>query len=240
MKAHVDALSMNYPTYNKKLINLYQKIDNCPLCEKSHNSLQHILGVGDTQSPKFMLLLINPTYRNISSQSAYKGWRFPFIGVKSLWDVFLKSSLIAKETHDFIDQGKWGRETQRKILQDIKERKIYLTNLSKCTRSDASYPNRETVDYHLRILKEELKILKPQIIISLGLFPFEKLIGQKIKLLRYYKDVVAGNIKTFSLVKHSNLKSKVVPCYFPTGRGNPKRAAKMLQIFIHSRSSLFC
>ena len=65
-----------------KLEELYQTFDACPLCVKEHNKLQHILGVGKTKNPNWMFVLINPTYRNISSAPNYKGPRFPFIGVK--------------------------------------------------------------------------------------------------------------------------------------------------------------
>ncbi len=45
---------------------LYKKVDECGFCKASRNKLQHIHGFG-AMNPKLMLILINPTHRNISS-----------------------------------------------------------------------------------------------------------------------------------------------------------------------------
>jgi hypothetical protein len=66
---------------NRELQKLYGKIDKCRFCKADGNFLQHIYGFGALK-PELMLILINPTYRNLSSEPKYKGARFPFIGVR--------------------------------------------------------------------------------------------------------------------------------------------------------------
>ncbi len=61
------------------LRDLNRRIDNCPLCAARGNCLQHILGGGKINRPDHFFVLINPTYRNITSDPNYKGERIPFM-----------------------------------------------------------------------------------------------------------------------------------------------------------------
>ncbi len=81
---------------NQKLENLYRKVDQCKFCNSERNKLQHIHGYG-VLNPKLMLILVNPTYRNLGSASEYQGNRFPFIGVRQFWRVLADGGLIDKK-----------------------------------------------------------------------------------------------------------------------------------------------
>jgi hypothetical protein len=62
--------------------------------------------------------------------------------------------------------------------------------------------------------------------------PFEELTGKKIRLKDYYNEVVrVGKLKFFNL-KISSFETKIVPCYFPVGRGNPKQAIEILKLVV--------
>lgn len=81
---------------NNKLIELYKEVDRCKFCKKDRNKLQHIHGFG-AMKPNLMLVLINPTHRNLSSHRKYTGPRFPFVGVRQFWQVLAEGNLIDKK-----------------------------------------------------------------------------------------------------------------------------------------------
>src|SRR3989338_7273680 len=92
------------------LSDIWKEIDNCASCKKDGNELQHILGGGKTKNPKIMVVFINPTMRNISSNKNWKGLRFPFIGRKSPWNIFEKIGWIDKNLLEEIknNENKWS------------------------------------------------------------------------------------------------------------------------------------
>ncbi|MCI0615856.1 hypothetical protein L0244_22965, partial [bacterium] len=79
----------------RKLRKLYDCVDACKFCKADKNLLQHIHGFG-ALNPNLMLVLVNPTYRNLSSAPEYKGARFPFVGVRQFWKVLAGGGLIDK------------------------------------------------------------------------------------------------------------------------------------------------
>ena len=80
------------------------------------------------------------------------------------------------------------------------------------------------------ILLREIGLVQPEYIVTFGLIPFNALVREPIKLSDYYQESVRRNApKTYNLQReHSSYRA--VPCYFPVGRGNPKRAAKLLSM----------
>ena len=76
----------------------------------------------------------------------------------------------------------------------------------------------------------EIGLVQPEYIVTFGLIPFNALVREPIKLSDYYQESVRRNaLKTYNLQReHSSYRA--VPCYFPVGRGNPKRAAKLLSM----------
>jgi hypothetical protein len=213
---------------NPRLTSLYKRIDNCRFCLEQGNKLKHILGIGQSTKPNVALILINPTYRNISAGQTELTWRFPFVGVRSFWQVMFNAGLISQDTFGLIYKNEWSEKTLRKIRSELEAKGIYITNFSKCTRKDSLYPAKETLDYHEKILKEELVILNPKLILTFGLLPFKRLTGLSINLNHYYNQVLAGDTTRFPLLTKFGLRCEVIPSYFPTGRGSPKRAAVIL------------
>lgn len=195
------------------------------------NSLAPIVGNGESQKPKFMFVFINPTKRNISSEKNWKGPRFPFIGTRQVWRVFHKADLFDYSLMDRINAGSdWTLEFTDKVLAFLKKRGFYFTNIVKWTGHDAGLPDSEKIKLFLPVLKKEIEIVRPKYAVAFGLIPFEGLTGKKIRLAEYYKTAVkSGKLKTYDL-KVNSVKTKVIPCYFPVGRGNPKRAVEILKL----------
>ena len=191
------------------------------------NDLMPIVGNGKTEKPKVMFVFINPTKRNISSDKNWTGPRFPFIGTKQIWRIFHRAGLFDDKLINQINNSStWSVEFTNKVLNFLKEREFYITNIVKWTGHDAALPDFEKIKLFLPILEKEIELVQPQYIVTFGLIPFEKLTGQKIKLSDYYDKSVKNNKLEF----YSFNSTKVVPCYFPIGRGNPKRAVEILKL----------
>lgn len=210
---------------NSKLKKLYQEADRCRFCRADKNPLQHILAYGALK-PKLMLILVNPTHRNLSSAPGYQGPRFPFIGVRQFWKVLAAGGLINKKITDFLPlKSAWDDKHTEQLQRELIKNKLYLTNVVKCCYSHSAYPKPKVIAEQLKILAEEIRIVKPKKIIAFGALVYKVLTGENIKFSDYWatghqREVVAENI--------SGLNIPVVPVYFPIGRGNPKKAAAVL------------
>lgn len=200
---------------------IWQKIDNCPACAKSRNTLQHVHGGGKEKKPRFALVFINPTYNNISTKPQWKGRRYPFIGTRAVWRVLVKSGLLPASVLQ-LTEGKWSEETAEQVLQVMRENGVYLTNVVKCTAAHGDAPSRGAICDKLPLLIKELKIVQPQLTIAMGLIPFKALTEKNVKLGEFAAEF-SVKPKFFS----SSI-GKVVPCWFPVGRGNPKKAVELL------------
>lgn len=208
-----------------KLQELYRTIDKCDFCMASGNKLQHIHGFG-TINPKFMLIAINPTYRNLSSHPDYKGPRFPFIGVRQFWRVLGEGGLIRKSVANKLPaRSNWRDLDTRNVQNEILNSNIFLTNVVKCCYNHSKYPPKEVIDKHVEFLAQEIKILKPQIIITFGALTFDLLTKKSLHLSKYWQS--EGIQKYYDVL--SGLSIPVIPCYFPIGRGKPQEAVRVLQ-----------
>ncbi len=205
------------------LESLWKKVDNCAICKKSENTLQHILGGGKEQQPKTMFVFINPTHRNITSKPYYRGPRYPFAGTKEIWKVFVEAGILTMDVLK-ITEDAWDNKTITDLLKIIEGSGSYLTNLVKCTGSDGNPPAKGQIEYSKDLLFEEINIVKPDRIVAFGLLPFKALTNQNIKLSEYF----SGEIKPMDSIQINKKVYPVWPCYFPVGRGNPKKAAEAL------------
>ena len=196
-----------------------------------NNSLKPILGNGKTFRPKVMFVFINPTYANISSDKNWQGPRFPFIGTKPVWRVFHRAGMFDDELIEKINNSKsWSLEFTNHVLAFLKAKSFYLTNIVKWTGFDAALPNSEKVKLFLPILEREIEIVQPQYIVTFGTIPFENITNQKIKLIDYYSGVMNSKKLEFFDVDYNGFKTKIIPCYFPVGRGDPKKAVEILKL----------
>ncbi len=196
------------------------------------NSLMPIVGNGKCSRPKVMFVFINPTARNISSSPSWKGPRFPFIGTKQVWRIFhragLFDDLLMQSIESIKSGGEWSLGFTDEVLDFLKERDFYITNIVKWTGHDATLPDSEKISLFLPVLEREIEIVKPRYIVAFGLIPFERLSKTKIRLSDYYNESKKNKkLITYDLPSVSS-GSKVIPCYFPVGRGNPKRAVELL------------
>jgi len=195
------------------------------------NKLMPILGGGKIQKPKAMFVFINPTSRNISSDPSWKGQRFPFTGTKQIWNVFHKAGLFDDQlAYRIRYDAHWSVEFANKVIDYIKGKSFYFTNIVKWTGHNADLPDSKKTELFLPVLKREIELVQPEYVVTFGLIPFEKLTGEKIRLSDYYSEAVKNKkLKSYEIEVNS-VKTKVIPCYFPVGRGSPKKAVEILKL----------
>ena len=211
---------------NKELLALYRGVDACLFCRRSKNYLQHIHGFGALQ-PRFMLVLVNPTHRNLSSHPAYHGPRFPFIGVRQFWKVLARGGLIDKDIAERLPLKKdWNEKHTEQIKRELIRNKLYLTNVVKCCYDHSAYPVAEVLSAGTDILAREIALVRPQKIIAFGGLVYKTLTGKNIKLADYWNGEKKKEVELIS-----GLNTPIEPCYFPIGRGNPGKAVEILRKF---------
>ncbi|MFH0978903.1 MAG: uracil-DNA glycosylase family protein [Candidatus Woesearchaeota archaeon] len=206
---------------------LWNEVEELHTSEFLGHKLKPIFGNGKTAKPKFMFVFINPTARNISSHQGWEGPRFPFIGTKQIWRVFLKAGLFdAKLMQEIEESDYWSTKLTRHVLGFLRQKSFYFTNLVKWTGHDARLPDSKKIKMFLPILLRELKIVKPRYVVTFGLLPFESLMQMRLQLGAYYEKLNAAGRP----VVYNAHGTKIIPCYFPVGRGNPKRAVEILKL----------
>ena len=201
------------------LENLWKETDSCKTCS---SNLQHVLGAGARKG--LMIVFINPTARNMSSNPSWRGPRFPFIGRKRPWDIFEKIGWIDKSLLEEINkkENKWTYQFAEKVESYLKKRELYLTNIIKCTGKDATLPKISEIKSQLHIFEKEVELVDPKIIVSFGSLTTKAILKRDIKMSDLYKK------PEFFDVEIKKKKYKVFPCLYPIGRGNPKQAIEML------------
>ncbi len=215
----------------KSLPQLWEAVDKINKQYYPENKLKPILGGGCGWRPRFMFVFINPTYANISSDPAWPGPRFPFIGTKPVWRIFHRAGLFDPELMVEIENtSAWSLRLTRVVENFLQSKSFYFTNIVKWTGTDGSLPDADKVNLFLPILEKETALVQPEYIVTFGLIPFARITGQKIKLADYYEEVKkAGKLKFYN-VFFGGRNTKVIPCYFPVGRGNPQRAVDLLRL----------
>lgn len=209
---------------NAKLQKLYQVVDRCKFCKAERNHLQHIHGYG-AMNPKLMLILVNPTYRNLSSDSKYRGDRFPFIGVRQFWKILAEGGLIDRKVGiNLPARTGWGDKHTQQIKKELLKNRLFLTNIVKCCYDHSAYPDKSVIEDQLKLLAEEIRIVKPKKIVAFGGLVYKTLTGESIKLADYW---YGSQEKAVEII--SGLGTSVAPCYFPIGRGNPQKAVEILR-----------
>jgi hypothetical protein len=209
-----------------ELENLFQDVLKLNKTHFPDSKLHPIFGGGCVKNPDYMFCFINPTIRNISSDPNWKGKRYPFIGTKQVWRIFHRAGLFDDTLMKEIEKEKnWSYDLTNRVEKFLEKKKFYFTNIVKWTGVDATLPTKKMIDIFLPSFLDEIKIVKPKTIVTFGLIPFKALTGESIKLKDIYSDFKkTGKIKTFDA--HN---TKILPSYFPVGRGDPKKAVEILK-----------
>lgn len=195
------------------------------------STLEPIMAGGKLYKPKYMFVFINPTYRNISSESSWQGKRRPWTGTKYIWKIFNNAGHFDSELlNEIQDKKEWDIAFADKVYKHLEDKSFYFTNIVKWTGENADLPDAKKTKVFIPILLREIELVQPEYIVTFGLIPFNALVETKVKLGEYYDEVIAKQgLKYFPLTINGT-GYNVTPCYFPVGRGNPKRATRLLSM----------
>ena len=158
---------------------------------------------------------MNPTGKNVSAVKGWKGIRAPRLGTKNVRKIFYASGIISKATFEKIQGMKadeWSEGFSEKLYQEIAKKKVYITNLAKCTQIDARPLKDKVFKDYLGYTLEELALLQPRHIITLGNQVSSILLGRPIKVSEYKKN-------EYETLIIDNKKYKVYPTFYPVGQG---------------------
>lgn len=207
---------------------LYKKYDKLQK-KYGDKNLHSIYHGGCFHHPQICFIFMNPTGRNTASMKEWNGIRAPWIGTKNVWKVFFELGLLKESTYQAILDKKpleWTEEFAFSLYQEISEKGYFITNLGKCTQIDARpLPNSIYLEY-LDLLKEEIALVKPEIIITFGNQVSSILLNQKVSVSEWRGKYEYLEIK--------GKKYKVYPVYYPVGNGqfNMPKAIEDIQKII--------
>ncbi len=198
---------------NLQLPQLFSEID--AIHEKHGDpSLCMVYGTGCIKNPDVLFLFMNPTARNLTTHKTWKGIRAPWIGINTTWNLMSKLGIIKQETFETIKKLKkedWNNKEVEKLYQEIAKKKVYLTNLGRCTHSDARHVPDSVFRESREVTLKEIELVNPKVIIAFGNQVASNLLQQKIT-------VSNCRMKKFEL-EINKKKFAVYPVFYPVGMG---------------------
>lgn len=193
--------------------------------------LMSIYNGGCTKNPNICFVFMNPTGRNIASCPQWKGRRSPWIGTKNIWKLFYKIGLLDEEIYQGIISKKpqeWDEEFADMVYSNVEKHKYFITNLGKCTQTDARVLPNSVYSQYLDLLCKEIEIINPKIIITLGNQVSSTVLGKSISVSQCRKQSFSKKI--------GNKNYKMYPVYYPIGNGmmNIDKAIEDLKFIIET------
>lgn len=176
--------------------------------------LHSIYNGGCIENPDICFVFMNPTGRNIASLPEWNGRRSPWIGTKNIWKLFNKIGLLNDDIFNEIISKKpndWNENFADEVYNDIEQKKVFITNLGKCTQIDARVIPNEVYKEYLGLLFKEIEIVKPKIIITFG---------NQVSSIILDKNISVSQCRKQKFVKSINNKEySIYPVYYPIGNG---------------------
>ena len=194
----------------KELIKRYNELQNIYGSE----GLNSVYGGGCDKNPRIALVFMNPTKRNIATSKSWKGLKVQFLGTKQVWDFISKCNLFSEELNNEIKSKRaydWTVEFCEKVYSEVKNQRLWITNLAKCSQDDARPLPDEVFIRYKDLLKQELKLVNPSKIFFFGNQVASIMLDKKIT-------VSTTRQKQFKL----NIDGKIYDSYaiyYPLGNG---------------------
>ena len=176
--------------------------------------LNSIYNGGCEDNPDVLFIFMNPTGRNIASLKEWNGIRSPWLGTKNIWKLFYNINLLDENIYFDIRNKKpndWDEEFASLVYEDVKSKNYFITNLGKCTQSDARHIPDYVYKEYLDLLFKEIELIKPKKIISFGNQVSSILLDQNINVSKCRKQCYKKQI--------DGIIYDVYPAYYPIGNG---------------------
>jgi DNA polymerase len=211
------------------LKNLAKKWDKMQI-EFGDKEFNSIYGYGEINSPDIMLIFMNPTARNIASHKEWNGIKAPWIGTKGVWKMLHELNLFTdnKLIKEILEKKgvDWDTELAKSVYEAVQVRSIYITNIAKCTLSDARAVKDSIYREYLPTTYQEISEVNPIHVISFGNQVSSILLNKKLSVSNYHDNLNED-------LNIGNNAYKVYPTYYPVGQGRrnmPKAKARIKSI----------
>lgn len=194
----------------KDLNTYYDKLQ----LEYGEPTLSSIYNGGCENNPDICFVFMNPTGKNIATTKTWKGRRSPWIGTKNIWKLFYRVGLLEEGIYDKIQAMKpneWTEEFADEVYKEVENKKIYITNLGKCTQIDARPLSDKVLKEYLELLYKEIEIVKPKKIIVFG--------NQVSSIFLNKKICVKSVRKEEFKIEIGNSSYSVYSVFYPIGNG---------------------
>lgn len=176
--------------------------------------LDSIYNGGCIKNPDICFVFMNPTGRNIAANKTWKGIKSPWIGTKNIWDLFYSLNLMDGEIYSKIKKIKgneWTEEFAKEVYKDVEKHKYFITNLGKCTQIDARELPNSVYEKYLDLLKQEIEIVNPKVVVLFGNQVSSIVLEQKISVSQCRKKLFKHKI--------NNREYNFYAVYYPVGNG---------------------
>lgn len=191
------------------------KIEYDKLQEKyGAKELDSIYNGGCEVNPDICFVFMNPTGRNIASAKTWSGRKSPWIGTKNIWDLFYSLNLIDEKIYKNIKSLKpleWTEEFADEVYKNVEKNKYFITNLGKCTQSDARPLPDSVYKEYLKLLEKEIEIINPKLIILFGNQVSSIVLNEKVSVSTCRKKLFKRKI--------NSKEYKFYSVYYPIGNG---------------------
>ncbi len=176
-----------------------------------------------------MLVFINPTVGNMTAHADWPGRRFPFAGKPKLWQILAEAGWVRADLPDEFARFGPTPALVECLADEARRRGLYLTNAVKCVDLGSNLPAQARVAQGWSILAHEIALVRPRHIVAFGQIPFRQLTAAAIRLSDVLWEAEHGVLRSYPSHPIDGQAYPVFPCYFPTGRGNPVAAARILR-----------
>ena len=198
---------------NLTLSNLYSKFEKLQL-QLGDPLLNPIVGGGCLDNPNIIFTFMNPTRRNIASDKSWDGIKTPWLGTKVVWNLFKDLGYIQNKLLHKIQNmptKNWSPNFCKHLYSQISKNKIYITNLAKCTQTDARKLPNKIFKRYLQLYRQEINILHPKLIIAFGNQVSSIILDKKISVSKVRKKNFKFELNDRSIPLYS--------VYYPVGQG---------------------
>ena len=198
-------------------------------------NLDSIYNGGCEIEPDICFIFMNPTGKNVASDKSWKGIKAPWIGTKNIWKLFNEVGVICDNTYHLIIEKKpkdWDYDFAEYVYDELKQNKVFVTNLGKCTQEDARPLPDSVLKQYLGLLHDEISIVRPKVIITLGNQVSSIILNEKISVSTCRK-------KEYNVEIKGN-EYKIYPVYYPVGNGifNMDKAIEDIKWIINNRENI--
>lgn len=148
-------------------------------------SLNSVFGGGQTSNPAFALVFMNTTARNVAAHKTWQGERLQWLGTKDVWKFLAKAGLFSQTLCDQIETlspSDWTPKFSQTVYEEVKRNNLYITNLAKCTQSDARPLSNHVFLKYRSLFLREMELVNPKQIVLFGNQVASIAVGQPVQV----------------------------------------------------------